>query len=283
MTQKRVRKVGRPKGHKLTITDTLILRKIAKEGFQTYSELRMDILTHFSRTHSWAALKRLVTLGFLTECRGDGGGIRGWYLSLKARTGTHELFDPSWRVDIRPPVYRSAFDHDLALREIKRILCGSPCVSDWIPEHLLKGKAVQEFGRLRLEDRAAKLLRVPDARFNLAIRETVFRCALELEFTRKARKRWFQKLEIQITNPSYDFVFYVTIDDKVQEAIWNVYQGVVSHSSRLKVSREQNAVYFTTLEKLRRSGLNTPFAGLQETLILANLSLENEIISPDSV
>jgi hypothetical protein len=104
MSKRKHSKLGRPKGRDLTQTDISVIKKIAQEGFQTFPELRVDILATSNRTHAWDLMKKLTQFGFLTECHGDGGGIRGWSLSPKGRTDLQELFDPAWKVDVRPPL-----------------------------------------------------------------------------------------------------------------------------------------------------------------------------------
>lgn len=276
-------KIGRPRGSSLTQTDIQVLRQIAKQGFQTYSELRVTALSGKSRQHSWRLLKRLVALEHLNECRGDGGRISGWVLTLKARKDLSHLFEKGWAVDRRPPSYRTSHDHDVVLREIRGLLEQSPIVSDWVPEHVIKADAMSRIKYLGARDRSAKLLAIPDALFQLKSGAQNTRGALELELTRKSKKRIFQKLEAHILSSEFDFVFTVLDGDSLLKLHWEIYQEVIASSVRLKIKDQQNGIYFSTLQNLREHRLHAIFNGLSGTFSLKSNSCENPSISSDSV
>lgn len=254
--------IGRPRGSKPTETDLRVIKQIAKEGFQTYSELRTEILRDYNRTHCWDLMKRLVGMGLLTEVRGDGGGIRGWSLSPVGQRKLHGVFEPSWKADRKPPHYRTAFDHDITLREVKQILCESPAVSGWTPEHVLKAEVMSKIKFLGARDRADKLLTIPDAFFRLQSGTQRHRAALEVELTRKSKKRIFKKMESHITSSAFDFVFFVVGGEKLLQLLWEIYNAAVTNSVRVKVRDQQNGIYFATLESLRAQRLEAHFKGL---------------------
>ena len=160
-------KRGRPKGENLTPTDFAVLREIAKQGFQTYPELRAEHLKEKSRGHSWAVMRRLVRLGILNECIGDGGGIRGWALSTNGQKKFQEQLDTTRLTRVRPPRYRTSFDHDVVLRDVRRLLCNSPAVTEWTPEHILRAETMSEIGHLGSRDQREIMRAVPDATFIL--------------------------------------------------------------------------------------------------------------------
>lgn len=276
-------KRGRPKGMRLTATDLLVLRKVGREGFQTYPELRSDVLSSYNRTHSWDLLRRLSLADYLIPSAGDFGAIRGWGLSQKGRELLSKQTTPLDHLDSKAPNYRTAFDHDLMLREIRKLLSQSPCISKWIPEHVLKAQAMAKINFHHLRDRGTQLLKVPDALFKIKTQGGRFNAALELEVTRKTKKRIFQKLEFHVTEPAYDFIFFVVKDEPLRQFLWEIYQSVLVESPRVKVTRQRNGIYFACLEDVRALKLEVPWTGEKDTLILANLVPEIQNITSDKV
>jgi hypothetical protein len=265
-------KMGRPKGPTLTAADHAAIQLIATEGFQTYHELSAGPLKDDNRTHRWDRMKRLVRMGLLRECHSDSGGILGWAIQPKG-VGKHYAHAPQALQDAgKVPLYRTSFSHDVVLRRIKGYLTQSPAVTRWIPEHLLKAQVMREFQYFNHHDRREKLLLVPDALLHLQSGGTESKAALELELTQKARRRLYQKIEAYVVSEDFDYVFFVAKDENLKRLLLDVYREVVSRSTCVKIAKQQNGIYFSTLPLLQKHGVHAKFSGDHDTLSFADLS-----------
>lgn len=272
MTTRARSKRGRPQGLSLTETDLKILNQVAKEGFQTYQELRVGILKSYGRTWAWDLLKRLVTNELLIACPSDRGGILGWTISKKGADIVKKHCTQGIPGPIRPLLYKSSFEHDLVLRELRQVLCKSPCIAGWVPEHILKAQTMAKIGFRVGSDRIAKLQLVPDGIFTLQSRGVKFKAAFELELSRKSRRRLYRKLEAHVTNSDYNIALFVAGDEQILQLLWDVFNAVLVQSAEVKLKKQRNGIYFCTLGILRELQLEAPWKGERNTLILANLN-----------
>lgn len=266
-------KRGRPKKPLvLTQTDRAVLIQIALKGFQSYQELRPKSLKAVNRQHSWKLMKRLVHMGLLVESSGDAGSILGWSLSEKARQTLDQGQDGSPATKQRAPTYRTSYRHDIVLREVEDILRQTPVIIDWVPEHVLRGEIMTELSANFQSSKSEKLALIPDALLTMMVGSRQFKVALELELTRKTKKRIYKKIEAHILNPKFNFVFFIAEDRNLQKHLWNIYQDILSSSILVKFKKNQNGIYFTNLDHLRVLGTKVVFVGAQNSFCLANLS-----------
>lgn len=269
----KVNRGGCPKGMRITATDRDVLINIAKRGFQSYQELRNGPLKEFTREHSWASMRKLVKMGYLAMARGDGGEIRGWYLTSKGG----KLFEghptsEGWVLTARSPSYRTSYHHDLVLREIQSLLEVSPVITKWIPEQRLRSDLMQRIFYLHAHDKSEKVAALPDALLHLNSDAKESKAALELELKQKSRRRLFRKFEAHIVNSDFDFVFYIVEGRSLLDTLWGVYNEVCKNSVRVKFEKKQNGIFFAELSEVRKLGLKAKFIGIQDSFSFADLA-----------
>jgi hypothetical protein len=260
-----------------------VLRRIAQKGFQSYPALRSTLLSKMNRQHSWWFMKRLVKLGYLVESKGDQGGILGWSLSRVARKNLFLTEEESLRTDCSAPRYRGSFVHDEIVREIEDVLRASPLITKWIPEHVLRKEAMSRIRYFNSEEQRSTLAKIPDAVFEIELQKNRRRIALELELARKTKKRVFERIEAHIIHPGMDSVLFVASDEQHLRFLWSVYEAVLSHSFRVKLHRNPNGIYFSTLENLRKHRLQAIFCGRDGSFSFESLRQKTPIISSDTV
>ena len=264
------RKPGRPRRVRVTSLERNILRLIAREGFQTLDELRIALLATYSRVHSWRVMKHLVRKGLLVESIGDLGGILGWSLSQEARRRLTIKSGEEWQANTEFPQYRaSSFSHDLIVREVKAILCKSPIVFNWRPEHAIRKEVFSKIQVYRDDEKRTGLLKIPDASFNFVSSGKTFRGAIEVEIARKTRRRVYDRIEAHVINPDLDFFFFVVSDERHLQFLWSVYQSVLENSYKVKLAVSRNGIFFITLDELRKYQINAKFRGHRETFSFA--------------
>jgi len=269
-------RVGRPKGLRLTETDHQVLRQIGQEQFLSYPELRKEVLSRYSRQHSWAIPKRLVKMGYLNESKGDQGHILGWSLTPQARALLEGKLLEEVKLCSKPPSYRTAYHHDVTLREIKSIFTRSPKIQHWVPEHILKSKAKQTYHSLTDQEKRTRLLAVPDGMFQFCSAEQTLTAAVELELTRKSSQRIMQRFEAHLLNPEFDFAFFIVGDVSLLGILWNLYQKVLDQSPMLQVQSRRNGMYFTLLEMFLKERLKANFIGLHDTYSFEERDAQSE-------
>jgi hypothetical protein len=258
------------KGFRMTKTDETIIRRISENGFQSFLELRKDILKDYGRTSSWDLLKRLVRNRYLNECRGDGDRLLGWRINSRSQ----KVLSMLPIVDTprpRAPVYRSSYDHDIALRSIRRSLLDCKAVQSWKAEHELKPEVCRRYALLSPELRGKKMGMIPDAVIRLALKDGVHNVALELELTQKSKKRLYEKIERYVVDPDFRMTLYIAKREHLFNLLQSIYREVLSTSTKAKVCRSRNGIYFATLEDLEANGKNTVFHGLRDKFTLSDL------------
>ncbi|MGE4234149.1 MAG: hypothetical protein AB7F43_12545 [Bacteriovoracia bacterium] len=243
---------------RLTVTDKAIIKRIGFYGFQTYPELRSTVLQAKSRAHTWVILKRLVRFKLLLEHRGDNFGILGWTLTPKAKQYQF-LEDINIVAPIKAkPLYRTSFRHDLILREVQSIVCKSSIVSDWKTERYIRAEKFSENPYLA-KSQNREMLCVPDAIFYVETDKNEWTFALELELTLKSHARLRKKFEKQLTSPDYHVVLYVVANEELIEKLENALDETEEKSLKVRVARNKNKIFFSTLENLRQHKLDARF------------------------
>ena len=131
---------------------------------------------------------------------------------------------------------------------------------------------LQRFAYLHAHDKSEKILALPDALLYLKSGGQDSKAALELELKQKSRRRIFRKFEAHITQPEFDFVFYIVEGEPLLHKLWNIYEEVRKKSVRVKFKKNQNGIYFVTLSDIRKRGLNALFKGIEDSFSLVDLA-----------
>lgn len=267
----KISRAGRKKGITLGSGDIAVIQAVVTEGFQTFQEVREGGFKGWHRVSAWQRMKRLVQAGYLHECRNDQGGILGWAINAKGASKIlldgHEAITEAKRA----PVYRTSFSHDEALRGIRRVLSSSPVVTKWVPEYVLKAEVMRKFHYLQGRDQREKLLNVPDAILHLKSGGVASKAALELELTQKSRRRLYQKFERYMISQDFDYALFIAKDERLKARFEEICRDVASQSIHVKITKERNGIYFTTLPLLQRDGFHAKFIGTHDTFSFADL------------
>lgn len=256
-------KARKQKGFKLTITDFQVIEKIASLGLQSYQQLRDGILKDRHRVAVWARMKRLSREDLVRECRGDNGQILAWAITTKGASMVYEDQDQARQIARRAPVYRSTFNHDRVLIDVREILSKSPVITHWESEAALRADVMRKFYFLSPEARSERTAFIPDAILSLNNRGQCKKAALEVELSQKSRSRIFKKLEAQILSPDYNFVFYVVQGESLMKKLIEIYKAVRADSIRVKIANKQNGIYFVSLADIQNLKLKAKFKGVE--------------------
>ena len=259
---------GRKKGICLTVTDHAVLDRIGKQGFQSFKALSKGPLKSVSPKHAWKRLRQLKEAGLLCTVLTDGGMILGWTLAKAGIKRFPLLPQKGWNLEYRPPIYKTSFHHDEALREVRLAINNAPCIRKWVPEHVLKAQANRKLkyrnGKTSSDQRNA----IPDALLTLRHNGVDYNAALEVELTRKSKRRLYLKLEDYVIRPDLSLSFFVVKGEDLLEILSNIYKEVLQRSFKAKLKTPQNGVYFIELSELLRDGVWAKFRGNLGSIIL---------------
>jgi len=171
-------------------------------------------------------LRKLIRAGILETLIGDAGNRLGYRLTqkgisllpseiLKAKALSHRSFS-----------YRTSFDHDRLLQEIRLVFEQSPLVSRYMPEHEVKRVLAERHGKKERKDVGYK---VPDSLFELKTTHKPLRVALELELTMKSESRYWKNFRELLTSSDFDVVIFVTASEKMSEALRQIIKDVTAN------------------------------------------------------
>lgn len=156
------------------------------------------------------------------------------------------------------PVFRSQFDHDQTVNEMKGILLASPIVDDFVSETELRSDNDDSRQGRRVVSRDWK---VPDALFSLNTASGKMTVALEVELTRKAMPRYSKIVEALLVSKRFQLVFFVCQDENLVGRIAKAVREARARNPLVKASSRSNGIYFTAVQLLRERKLNAPWFG----------------------
>ena len=260
------------KGFRMTETDLVVIRKISETGVQSSENLKATVLKDYGKVQTWRIPRRLVKQGWLVECRGDQNIFLGWRLNTrdyKVRTWLSQMLGTPIK---RAPVYKTSFDHDQTLDRVITRLREAKVVEGYTPEHVLRSETSQRFWYMSDLEKRERVIAVPDAILDLNIKGKKIKVALELEVSRKSKKRIFQKLEHYLIHPDVAFTFYVIKGKRLLEDFQSAYRLVLETSLRVKISATKNGIYFSELQNILDQGPGAEFQGLDNSISMNSLS-----------
>jgi hypothetical protein len=196
----------------------------------------------------------------------------GWRLNTRDYKVRKWLDDRFPKPIKRAPVYRTSFDHDQTVDRVVTRLSEASVVEGFTPEQVLRSEVGRQCWHLTALERKEKRSAVPDAVLDLNVRDSPMKVALELELSRKTKKRIFQKLEHYLIQSEYKFTFYVLKGMPLLELFYSLYRETLEKSIHVKCRKEKNGIYFSTLENIFENGPDAKFRGLDNAISLNELS-----------
>lgn len=151
--------------------------------------------------------------------------------------------------------YKTQFEHDQLLIDVRRILEKSPLIHDFKNENGVRN--------LLLDDRE-KLLRwenaptIPDAMFTYSVPGKTMRIALELELTTKVRRRYTRIFRCHLLSKDWDLTIYVVKDEKFRTRLMQLLNDVKTTDIEVRMTKTVNGIYFCTIEEFLLRELSTP-------------------------
>lgn len=229
-------------------------KRIKDELFGPKENLR----SHFRRI---GILKRA---GFIESVGGDNIKSIGYKLTKKGKE-ILELLSNKQTPIVPRKTYKTEFEHDQLLIDVRRILLKSPLVSDFRTEGEVKKEMLKtQTGVIDWKN----LPHIPDATFHLKTTTTVRRIAVELELSRKSRARYRKIFRSHLLSNKWDIVFYIVKDEVLQKHLRQELVETKKTDTRIKVASSINGIYFCSLAEFQSKELFVKFSnGKQEVSI----------------
>jgi hypothetical protein len=253
----------------LTNRDKKLLTFLAEYGCVSAERIKCRLwqTNQPSRTH-FRRIGILKRVGLIENVFGDGGISIGYRLSKKGATLLRSLPDLRHLVITRRS-YKTQFNHDQLLIDIRSILETSPLVKEFCPESEIRRKIVAKESKLQ---HWANLPAVPDGTFRLAIPGQEHAAALELEMTLKTRSRYTRIFRHHLLNKRWSLVFYVTKNEKIQQQLMAALTELKGKDVEVQMAKRINGIYFCTLGQFLERRLETLFSNGREEISFAAIA-----------
>jgi len=257
---------------RLTGRDFEILRYLIENRFAAIDTVEARFWNGRANRNHYRTLYRLQRKGLLAPLVGDGGRLMGY---RPTRRGLKLLQDKGvgdFKITDLRSTYRTTFDHERILQELRAIFVSSSLVSDFEPEHLVRERLTRKYG---YTDHREQGYKIPDAAFQLQTAKGKFRVALELEIAQKSRRRYLNALKRLLLGRDWDVVFFVVAAGPVLMKLKAALEEVKAQDLEVRIATNLSGMYFAHLsDVLSRRDLCT-FEGEGKSFSL--VSLKNEL------
>lgn len=254
----------------ITERDRSVLRFVAEKSMATSLQIKERF---FPDSHAgYRRIRHLISIGLLKvlmvdEHRNRVLGITPLGIE-QIKKGASSLSDLS-RVT---PRYYSSVSHDLLVNEVTAVLEQVPVVTNVVSETMLANDLRKKYGRNARVDRDFKL---PDAaiRFSSGLKEHL--AAVEVELTRKSKKRLERTFELFITGSDFTIALFVAKDGPLLNQLLKTYERVLTRPA-LQSRKTLRCCYFVTLDDIKKAPLDAVFKGLDRSWTFRELENQTE-------
>ena len=261
---------------KLTGRDEKILSLLGEYGCVSAERIKAYFWnsTSTSRAH-YRRLGVLRRRGLVENTIGDRAMTIGYRLTKRGK----EVLRNSPAANLRPAnrrAYKTQFEHDQYLIDLRRILQESPIVKEFKTEAEV---------RKQLIDSNAKLLHwenlphIPDATFSLVMPGQTMRVALEVELTLKNKKRYAKIFRNHLLARTWEMVIYVVKDANFRDRLMATLNDIKSTDIQVRVASKINGIYFCTIGEFLSRRLEVPMTNGKKEISLAKIA-ENFGLTP---
>jgi hypothetical protein len=257
------------RGRRLMDRDVALLKLLAEYGCVDAQRIKAKLWNGNpnSRVH-FRRIGILRKMNLIDVVLGDQGAALGYRISKHGRN----ILSQKGQLTTAPVVrktYKTQFEHDQILIDVRRILESSPVVQEFKTEAEVKNELLSG-RRTPIDWKNAPT--IPDATFMYEVPGQKCRVAIELELTQKSRARYFKIFRSHLLNKNWGLTFYIVRDEPLLIKMRALLNEVKTHDVHVRVARKINGVYFCNLNKFQADGLKTPFFNGKEEISLDQLA-----------
>lgn len=259
----------RQKAHRLVKRDLVLLKLLSEYGCVDAQRIKAKLWNGnpVSRAH-YRRLSILKKMGMVENVLGDQGVSLGYRISRLGLRVLNETGTTS-ETTVLQRNYKTQFEHDQLLIDIREILSQSPVVHEFKTEAEIKNEILG--GKKGPVDwRTAPT--IPDGAFVYEVPGQRLRVALELELTQKSRARYFKILRNHLLSQRWDMTFYVLRNQALLDHILPLVAEVKAEDAAVRVARRVNGIYLCLLENVLGEGLKARFSNGKKEISLFDLA-----------
>lgn len=258
-----------PRRTRLTERDLRLLAFLGEHGCVSPSRIK----TYFwnsseaSRAHN-RRLRILTDEGFVEKVAGDEDRLLGYRLTMKGKRFLKEQ-QPSQEVSLSRRGYKTQFEHDQKVIDLRRILEQSPLISGFKMDHEIRAEFSDGKGR-SVNWQNAPL--IPDAIFTHRNQGGVMKIALELEMSRKSARRYGRIFRSHLLAKKWNLTLYIVKDEALKKILMEALDEVKRRDLEVRLAKVVNGIYFCTLEKFLSDGLEAPMTNGKREISFAEMA-----------
>ena len=250
--------------------DREIIRIIATNRFAHHKDLERRLKDLPAGYNLFRRTRHLRNVELIESLIGDGDTRLGFRLTRKGIDFAKAFLFTNGNVLQSRPTFKTQFDHDRIVNEVREILSASPIISNFVSEIELRSAIGKDWRNTK--NKSERDWKVPDALFSLRTSKGVMTTALEVELTQKAKTRYSKIIQALLTSRKFHLIFVLCKDEKLLTIIRNeVHEARVSNAL-VRASNRSNGIYFCTLDKLRNLGLDAPWEGEENRFSISEIS-----------
>ena len=259
---------------RLTDRDRRLLGFLAEYGCVSAERIKAQFWNTKPNLRShYRRLGVLRRLALIENVIGDRSMTIGYRITKRGQQLLNEIGEPDDRA-VNRRSYKTQFEHDQLLIDVRRILERSPIVKEFKTEsevrsELIKGKARNS----NWENMPA----IPDGTFVFEVPGQKMRVAIELELSPKWKRRYGKIFRDHILSKDWSLVFYIVKDEQLLRFLRDTLAETKANDAYVRVSKAINGIYFCLLDDFLSAQLGVSFSNGKQELSLERIAKNFEL------
>lgn len=257
----------------LTVRDYKILELLGIHGCASAGSIQRSIWPGHSQTKNHFRRLRALQKRHLVEAiEIDFVKGKGFRLTKKGRAlmQNHPKFKDS--APIRKS-YPTQYRHDQMIFDVLTKLSDLNSVFHIKTDWWIQREIRREFAKSRKWDQMPS---IPDGTFQVKDQDVAKTVAIEVELTKKLRRRYEKIFLSHLLTNRWQYVIYFCKDERLLKHLLGVYQNLLEHNLQVKFSSRINKMYFCVARDFVQSFRDAPLFGAKNTLVIKNFETDFE-------
>lgn len=164
--------------------------------------------------------------------------------------------------------YKTQFEHDQLLIDIRRILEKSSVIKDFKTDQQVRAEIFK--GHIGPTD-WKNAPTIPDGTFIYEVPGQKLKVALELELSLKSQARYFKIFRSHLLNRDWQMTFYIVRDPQMSEKLMETLAFVKREDATISQASRINGLYICALDEFQKLELDTPFTNGKQVIRISEL------------
>jgi len=259
----------RDRKHKITSRDRMILSLLGEYGCISAGRLKSHFWKTTAKSHThFRRIGVLKKHRFIENVLGDGGITIGYRLTKKGKRFLLLGSSLESRSVLRKS-YRTDFEHDQLLIDLRSMLRESPLVGDFKTEAEVRTELFSETTKLIHWE---SVTTIPDATFVFKAPGHQMRVAVELELTAKVKRRYARIFRSHLLSKNWKMVIYIVKDLNFQKRLMKILSDIKERDVQVRLASEINGIYFCSLGDFLQNRLDAKITNGKREISLQEIA-----------